>query len=708
MAKSKKRFEDYGMLRVATAIPTVKVADVEYNLKQHIQLFREAQEQGVQLLVFPELSLTGYTCADLFHHRPLLDGAVNSLKHLAEATRGIDMAVVVGCPLTYQNRLYNCGILLGDGKVIGIVPKVYLPNYAEFYEARWFASGAEVPAGARISLGNLADSSFDNILFGQNLLFDFEGVTIGIEVCEDLWVPIPPSSRMALAGANVIVNLSCSDEVLGKHTYLRQMIQSQSGRLACAYVYASAGFGESSTDLVFAGKGLIAENGSMLGESERFQMESHLLVRDVDVEKLMVLRRSQTTFTQLQPGMGMQAEQEVYGEFRHIYEPTQHGYYTIGLTKLPSPDFSARLNRYVAPRPFVPTAVTRGQNGGLPAEMVERCSEIFNIQVQGLVTRLNHIKAQSAIIGISGGLDSTLALLVTVRAFDKLGWDRKRIIGITMPGFGTSGRTYNNSIGLMKALGITLKEISIVPSVNQHFKDLGIDSSIHDVTYENCQARERTQILMDASNQYNGIVVGTGDLSELCLGWCTYNGDHMSMYAVNTSIPKTLVKYLVWYVAESFRVENPTSHVRAEGRERSVAEILFDVIDTPISPELIPTDEKGNIAQKTEDLVGPYELHDFFLYHSFRFGASPRKIFMLAKHAFQDAEYQGVREGNYDDETIKKWMRTFFRRFFQQQFKRSCLPDGPKVGTVSISPRGDWRMPSDACATLWLAECDTL
>ncbi len=704
MAKSKKIYEDYGLLRVATAIPTVRVADVEYNLKQHIQLIRDAHAQGVQLLVFPELSLTGYTCADLFHHIPLLEGARRALMHLAEATRGIDMAVVVGCPLVYQNHLYNCGVLLGDGSIVGIVPKVYLPNYAEFYEARWFTSGAEVPTGARISLGQLADKQYDNILFGQNLLFDFEGVTLGIEVCEDLWVPIPPSSRMALAGANVIVNLSCSDEVLGKHNYLKQMIQSQSGRLACAYVYASAGFGESSTDLVFAGKGLIAENGSMMGESERFMMEPQLLVRDIDVEKLMVLRRSQTTFTQLQPSMGVQQEQQVYGEFRRIYEPTQHGYYTVGLTKLTSPDFQTTLQRYITPRPFVPGNINEP---GLSVEMEERCSEIFNIQVQGLVTRLNHINCQTAVIGISGGLDSTLALLVAVQAFDKLGWDRKRIIGITMPGFGTSGRTYKNSMQLMKSLGITVKEISIVKSVNQHFQDLGIDSSVHDVTYENCQARERTQILMDASNQYNGIVVGTGDLSELCLGWCTYNGDHMSMYAVNTSVPKTLVKYLVKYVALKMDRELK-SRQQVSIDDKAVVKTLLDVIDTPISPELIPTDDKGNIAQKTEDLVGPYELHDFFLYHSFRFGASPRKVFMLAKHAFQDIEYKDVREGTYDDATIKKWLRTFFRRFFQQQFKRSCLPDGPKVGTVSISPRGDWRMPSDACATLWLAECDTL
>ena len=675
MAKNKNiKRQDYGLFRVATAIPTVKVADVEYNLKQHIQLLREAHSEGVQLLVFPELSLTGYTCADLFHHRPLLDATVQAIMHLAEAARGIDMAVIVGAPLTYCNRLYNCAVLLGDGQVIGIVPKIYLPNYNEFYESRWFAPGTEIKPGSRISLGELGGTSYNNINFGPNYLFDFEGVTVGIEICEDLWVPMPPSSRMALAGANVIVNLSCSDEVLGKHAYLRRMVEAQSGRLVCAYVYASAGFGESSTDLVFAGKGMIAENGSIIAESERFKLEPSLKIADVDIEKLMVLRRTQTTFTQMiqQPD-----ETTFYSEFRRIMEPTQNGYATIGLTKLTTPDFEKKLYRTIAPTPFVPA---EGD------DMEARCSEIFNIQVQGLVTRLSHINCRTAVIGISGGLDSTLALLVTVRAFDQLGWDRKRIIGITMPGFGTSGRTYNNSIGLMESLGITSQEISIKDSVNQHFKDLDVDSSVHDVTYENCQARERTQILMDMSNKTGGIVIGTGDLSELALGWCTYNGDHMSMYAVNVSIPKTLVKYLVKWVALS-------------SVDQRSKEILLDIFDTPISPELIPTDEQGNIAQKTEDLVGPYELHDFFLYHSFRFGASQSKIFFLARKAF---------DGVYDNATILKWLRTFFRRFFQQQFKRSCLPDGPKVGTVSISPRGDWRMPSDACASLWLKECDEI
>ena len=657
----------HGYYRLAAVTPQVKVADVPFNVNELVARAHEAAAEQADVVLFPELCITGATCGDLFFQPQLVQAAAEGLQAFAEQTEELDCAFIVGLPLAVGEALFNVAAVVQHGAVHGFVPKSVLPNYRGHGERRWFQ-----PAdGTAHDMGGVP--------LGTDLIFtDAEGgLAFGIEICEDLWVPIPPSNRMALAGANVIVNLSCSDEVLGKHAYLRRMIQAQSGRLVCAYVYASAGFGESSTDLVFAGKGLIAENGALLGESERFQMESHLLVRDVDIEKLNVLRRQQTTFTQLQPQMGVQQEQQVYGEFRRIYEPTQHGFYTLGLTKLTAPDFAANLHRYVAPRPFVPSN---------DDDMEERCSEIFNIQVQGLVTRLNHIKCQSAIIGISGGLDSTLALLVTVQAFDKLGWDRKRIIGITMPGFGTSGRTYNNSIGLMKALGITLKEISIVPSVNQHFKDLDVDSSVHDVTYENCQARERTQILMDMSNKTNGIVIGTGDLSELALGWCTYNGDHMSMYAVNVSIPKTLVKYLVKWVALS------------SVDERS-KEILLDIFDTPISPELIPTDEHGNIAQKTEDLVGPYELHDFFLYHSFRFGASPSKIYFLAKKAFA---------GVYDDATILKWLRTFFRRFFQQQFKRSCLPDGPKVGTVSISPRGDWRMPSDACATLWLKECDSL
>ena len=644
----------YHFLRVATAVPTVKVSDIDYNLAQHLDLIRKAASEGVQLLVFPELSITGYTCADLFRQPTLLEGTRQALDLLCEATRDLSAMIVVGAPVAWRNHVYNCAVVLQYGEIRAYVPKVFLPNYNEFYEARWFDSGASVPA----------DTYLDDIPFGAGQLFSLNGAIVGIEICEDLWVPVPPSSIMALRGAQVIVNLSASDEVLGKHAYLRRMIEAHSGRLVAAYVYAACGFGESSTDLVFAGKGIIAENGGICGESERFLMENQLLVRDLDIEKLQTLRRDQTTYTELP--LSLDADGVSRGK-----------YITNELEPADEPDWEDKFYRHVVPTPFVPSDET---------EMSERCNEIFNIQVSGLVTRLRHINCQTAVIGISGGLDSTLALLVTIRAFDKLGWDRKRIVGITMPGFGTTKRTHNNSLGLMESLGITLREISIVPSVTQHFADLGIDANVHDVTYENCQARERTQILMDAANQTNGIVIGTGDLSELALGWCTYNGDHMSMYAVNVSIPKTLVKYLVRWVAMT----------SVDERSR---DILLDIFDTPISPELTPPDAEGKIAQKTEDLVGPYELHDFFLYHFFRFGASPSKIYFLARKAF---------DGKYDNETILKWLRTFFHRFFQQQFKRSCLPDGPKVGTVSLSPRGDWRMPSDASWKTWNNELETI
>ena len=643
----------YGFLRVATAIPTVRVADIDYNLDRHTDLIHKADAEGVQLLVFPELSITGYTCGDLFHQNTLLEGTRQALALLCEATCDMSMMIVVGAPVAWRNRIYNCAVVIQNGEIRAYVPKVYLPNYNEFYEARWFDSGASVPA----------DTYLNDIPFGAGQLFTLNGSTVGIEICEDLWVPVPPSSVMALRGAEVIVNLSASDEVLGKHAYLRRMVEAHSGRLVAAYVYAACGFGESSTDLVFAGKGIIAENGGVLGESERFLTEDSLLVRDLDIEKLKTLRRDQTTYEALPLSQGA--------------DVSQGPYITNEMDYVEEPDWEDKFYRYVAPTPFVPSD---------EAEMSERCNEIFNIQVAGLVTRLRHIGCQTAVIGISGGLDSTLALLVTVRAFDKLGWDRSRIVGITMPGFGTTKRTHSNSLGLMESLGITQREISIVPSVNQHFADIGVDPSVHDVTYENCQARERTQILMDVANQTNGIVIGTGDLSELALGWCTYNGDHMSMYAVNVSIPKTLVKYLVRWVAMT----------SVDERSR---DILLDIFDTPISPELTPPDAEGKIAQKTEDLVGPYELHDFFLYHFFRFGAAPSKIYFLARKAFN---------GKYDNATILKWLRTFCRRFFQQQFKRSCLPDGPKVGTVSISPRGDWRMPSDASWETWKGELETV
>jgi NAD+ synthase (glutamine-hydrolysing) len=654
---------DYGLLRVATAIPTVKVASPKANAEQHLSLIHQADEQGVQLLVFPELSLTGYTCADLFMQPALIGGALRALEQLAADTRSLNVAFCVGLPIAYGNRLFNVAAMVHHGTVLGFVPKCALPNYGEFYEARWFASGATLPDGVTVAIGGQTEP----VALSPRQLFRLGGATIGIELCEDLWVPTPPSAALAMQGAEVLLNLSASNEVLGKHAYLRQMIESLSGRLAAAYVYASAGFGESSTDLVFAGKGIIAENGVITAESERFALEPRLLIADIDVERLQVLRRRQTTFmcadTALQSAPSCR--------------PSAPSWLVTDCGATATPDFEQKLWRHLSATPFVPQGAD---------DREARCSEIFGIQVAGLVTRLNHIKARTAVIGISGGLDSTLALLVTVQAFDRLGWSRDRIVGITMPGFGTSGRTYNNSIGLMRSLGITLREVSIRDSVNLHFRDLGIDSSVHDVTYENCQARERTQILMDAANQTGGIVIGTGDLSELALGWCTYNGDHMSMYAVNVSIPKTLVRHLVQWVADT----------RMEPEARA---ILLDIIDTPISPELIPTTEQGDIAQRTEDLVGPYELHDFFLYHFMRFGASPAKIYFLCRKAF------GAR---YDEATMRKWLRTFFRRFFQQQFKRSCLPDGPKVGSVCLSPRGDWRMPSDAQAQLWLEECDEL
>jgi NAD+ synthase (glutamine-hydrolysing) len=640
------------MLRVAAATPVVHLADCAANAQEHITTIKDADQQQIQLLVFPELSLTGYTCADLFQQPALLRAAMDALVRVAQETVGRPICVVLGLPIAYGNALYNVAAVLRDGRVYAFIPKTYIPNYSEFYEARWFASAAELPVGATV---NVPGQSLP-VPLGTRQLMRLGHATIGVEICEDLWAPIPPSSEAALQGADVLVNLSASDEVLGKNDYLRHMIEVHSGRLAAAYVYASAGFGESSTDLVFAGKSFIAENGVILAGSERFRRQSTLQIADVDVEKLRTLRRRQSTFTA-------------------PHAAAKVPYTVVDCGELSQPDYEF-LYRSIARLPFVP----QGE-----ADRKQRCEEIFNIQVFGLVKRLHHIQARTAVIGISGGLDSTLALLVTVKAFDELGWNRDRIVGVTMPGFGTSDRTHSNSLGLMQSLGITTREISIRDSVNLHFRDLGVDSSVHDVTYENCQARERTQILMDVANQTGGIVIGTGDLSELALGWCTYNGDHMSMYGVNASIPKTLVRHLVQWVADTS--VDPTSR-----------DILLDIIDTPISPELIPTDAAGNIAQKTEDLVGPYELHDFFLYHFLRFGASPRKIFFLAHHA-------GF---SYDDDTVRRWLRTFFRRFFQQQFKRSCMPDGPKVGTVSLSPRGDWRMPSDAQARLWLEECDQL
>lgn len=610
---------------------------------------RQASEKGVQIIAFPELSVTGYTCLDLFAQQTLLDGAEEALLQLVSNTADLDILTIVGVPLRTENRLINAAVVFQKGAIRGVVPKTYLPNYKEFQEQRWFTSATELREST-ISIGE------EEYPMGSHLLFRSGRLTAGIEICEDLWVPVPPSSLLAMEGANIIFNLSASNELIGKHAYLRSLICQQSARCMAGYVYASSGFGESSTDLVFAGNGIIAENGNLLAESPRFTMEEQLVISEIDIETLQNDRQVNTSFMYGTSGLPKEKAQVVDFQVR-------------------IPDgFS--LTRPVDPHPFTPSGEA----------LKERCEEIFHIQVAGLAKRLVHAHAQTAVVGISGGLDSTLALLVTVMTFDALKMPRGQIIGITMPGFGTTDRTYTNACDLIRSLGVTLKEIPIKEACLQHFRDIDHDPSVHDVTYENCQARERTQLLMDVANQKNGLVIGTGDLSELALGWATYNGDHMSMYGVNGSIPKTLVKYLVEWVA-NHKVDDASRLT------------LLDIVDTPISPELIPADENGNIKQKTEDLVGPYELHDFFLYHFLRFGSHPSKIYFLAQKAFA---------GIYDNATVKKWLYTFFRRFFQQQFKRSCLPDGPKVGSVSLSPRGDWRMPSDAVSRLWLEEIERI
>ena len=640
---------NYGFVKVAAAVPLVQVADCFYNIEKIEGLMRQASEKGVQIIAFPELSVTGYTCLDLFAQQTLLDGAEEALLQLVSNTADLDILTIVGVPLRTENRLINAAVVFQKGAIRGVVPKTYLPNYKEFQEQRWFTSATELREST-ISIGE------EEYPMGSHLLFRSGRLTAGIEICEDLWVPVPPSSLLTMEGANIIFNLSASNELIGKHAYLRSLICQQSARCMAGYVYASSGFGESSTDLVFAGNGIIAENGNLLAESPRFTMEEQLVISEIDIETLQNDRQVNTSFMYGTSGLPKEKAQVVDFQVR-------------------IPDgFS--LTRPVDPHPFTPSGEA----------LKERCEEIFHIQVAGLAKRLVHAHAQTAVVGISGGLDSTLALLVTVMTFDALKMPRGQIIGITMPGFGTTDRTYTNACDLIRSLGVTLKEIPIKEACLQHFRDIDHDPSVHDVTYENSQARERTQLLMDVANQKNGLVIGTGDLSELALGWATYNGDHMSMYGVNGSIPKTLVKYLVEWVA-NHKVDDASRLT------------LLDIVDTPISPELIPADENGNIKQKTEDLVGPYELHDFFLYHFLRFGSYPSKIYFLAQKAFA---------GIYDNATVKKWLYTFFRRFFQQQFKRSCLPDGPKVGSVSLSPRGDWRMPSDAVSRLWLEEIERI
>lgn len=639
---------NYGFVNVAAAIPSVRVADVKYNMSEVTTLLFKAEAEGVEVVVFPELSLTGYSCQDLFAQQTLLVAAEEAMVQLLNDTQQLDVIGIVGAPVPYRNLLLNCGVVFQHGRILGIVPKTFLPNYNEFYEKRWFASSDDINTSVIHYAGNVNTITPDPQLFVTD-----SGVKFGVELCEDLWAPTPCSNTLALAGADIVFNLSASDELIGKHHYLLSLLSQQSARMLCGYVYSGCGFGESTQDVVYGGNALIYENGTCLARSKRFSLDAQLVVSSIDVERLRAERRKNTSFVMAQRGV----------------EPR-----CFETDSVCSRTF--QLNRTVDAHPFIPKA----------ADMAESCEEIFNIQVAGLAKRLVHTHCQNVVVGISGGLDSTLALLVCVKTFDKLGYDRKGIVGVTMPGFGTTDRTYNNALTLMQSLGITIREISIRASVTQHFKDISHDINVHDVTYENGQARERTQILMDISNQVGGLVIGTGDLSELALGWATYNGDHMSMYGVNGSIPKTLIKYLVRFVADS-------------GIDQQSHDTLYDILDTPISPELIPADENGNIKQKTEDLVGPYELHDFFLYYFLRFGFGPQKIFMLAQRAFADT---------YDDVTIKKWLRTFVWRFFTQQFKRSCLPDGPKVGSVTLSPRGDWRMPSDAVANVWLDECEKL
>lgn len=644
----------YGLVTVAAAVPSVRVADTEFNLRAIECQVARAEGMGVEVVCFPELSLTGYSCQDLFGSQLLVDKAEEALLQLLDFTRKLDVISIVGMPVAAGGLLLNCAVVVQKGCLLGIVPKTYLPNYNEFYEKRWFASARDLRPTEICLAGNTM-----MVLPEPKVFVTGDGVRFGIEICEDVWSPMPPSGNLALAGADVVFNLSASNELIGKHAYLKSLLAQQSARTMCGYVYAGCGFGESTQDVVYGGNAMVYENGRLLCEGNRFSLEPQLLVTQVDVDRLRSERRANTTFVNASRSASASVVQAKPVESR---------------------DFV--FLRDVNPLPFIP----KGD------DMADSCEEILNIQTLGLVQRLAHTKSRNVVVGISGGLDSTLALLVCVRAFDKLKLDRRGIIGVTMPGFGTTDRTHSNAVSLMQSLGVTQREISIAASVERHFLDIGHNMDVHDVTYENSQARERTQILMDLSNELGGFVVGTGDLSELALGWATYNGDHISMYGVNAGVPKTLIRHLVRYVAMT------------DVDEKSRA-TLFDIIDTPISPELIPADDSGNIKQKTENLVGPYELHDFFLYYFVRYGFRPSKIYMLACQAFNGAHPEA---GKYDDDTIKQWLRTFFRRFFSQQFKRSCLPDGPKVGSVSLSPRGDWRMASDTSASIWLKECDEL
>ncbi len=641
---------DYGFCRIAVATPEHKVADVDFNLAEILRTAQQIAAQGGQLVVFPELCLTAYTCADLFFQRQLQDAALTALDVIRQSSLELQLVFVVGVPLSVDGRLFNCAAVVADGRILGFVPKTCLPNSGEFYEQRWF-SPASCLTTDRIVIAGV------EVPIGTDLLFtatDFPELCLGVEICEDAWSVAPPSGKLALAGATLLVNLSASPEVLGKEAYRRALVASQSARCLAAYAYASAGPGESSTDLVFSGHSLIAENGQVLAETQRFSFSTQVAMCDIDLQRLDGERQRNTTYA----GAG-----EAQGLRRLPFSVARKA-------KMP-------VLRSITRTPFVPPD---------DSERAARCREIFHIQVSGLAKRLRHTGSRHVTIGLSGGLDSTLAMLVTVKAFDMLGLDRQGIVALTMPGFGTTTRTRGNAEELAELLGAQLRVVSIDAAVLQHFKDIGHDPGSHDVTYENSQARERTQLLMDVANQVGGLVIGTGDLSELALGWCTYNADHMSMYGVNCGVPKTLVRYLVdWCACEEF-----------SGR---ISDVLFDVCATPVSPELLPPDEKGEINQLTEKVVGPYELHDFFLYQVVRMHFPPRKVLLLAEQAFA---------GTYSGTEILRWLKSFYWRFFTQQFKRSCLPDGPKVGSVALSPRGDWRMPSDATVTLWQRQLEGL
>jgi NAD+ synthase (glutamine-hydrolysing) len=645
---------NHGFLKVAAAIPEVKVADCEFNANRIMDIIRSANAEGVEIICFPELAITSYTCGDLFFQELLLESAKIALLKLVENTSTLDIVSIVGLPLMHKDKIFNAAAVFGRGLIYGFIPKTYLPNYSEYYEKRWFSS-AEILAGREIYF-DIKPAAYTGYTkkyypFTPDIIFGDSKIKFAAEICEDLWVPAPPSIAHCMAGAHAVFNLSASNELAGKHQYRKTLVEQQSARCIAGYVYSGAGWGESTTDTVFAGNALIYENGALLNEAERFSFDEQIVVADIDIDRLMLSRAKNTSF----------------GNCCSENHTVVH---------IDFPEKATKISRRINPKPFVPAFESTD----------ERLNEIFSIQVGGLAKRLMYTGIRKQVIGVSGGLDSTLALLVCIATCDKLKIPRSHIVGVTMPGFGTTARTYNNAMALMKELGVTIREIDITKACAQHFEDIGHNPDIHDITYENTQARERTQILMDIANQCNGIVIGTGDLSELALGWATYNGDHISMYAVNVSIPKTLVRHLVAWVANTQLKEE-------------VKEIFENILDTPISPELLPANENQETAQSTEEIVGPYILHDFFLYHLLRLGYSPEKIFFMAKIAFADI---------YDQKTILKWMKVFYRRFFTQQFKRSCLPDGPKVGSVNLSPRGDWRMPSDTNYTLWMENISQL